>query len=268
MSQETATEEQQPMELTWPDSVDIQLDLPSKKTLLLPSVNSNETLSAIRQALADFQESAFLTAFHWELTSLETIDGEIIPVPREDNAHLCSDFSELNQFLQPGVKKIRLEVVQDNYDVKKLRQHVKRTKDIFQRPYLISALPKEKKEQGNGPATESEVKTNEVSEAVTRSKWEPLPKIDKLLEPVQLGQFYDKVFNFVQKIKPDVKLPTLEPLSSVVKNVFVSGWNPVPAFRKIQGDLLYIEVSLATEGTVYITGTARYELFWFNYFFY
>jgi hypothetical protein len=47
------------------------------------------------------------------------------------------------------------------------------------------------------------------------------------------------------------------PLKNVVKGVSFSGWNPPPSNRRMQGDLSYLEVILATEGTVYITATVQ-----------
>jgi protein TIF31 len=249
-NQETEETQQQVAQDLWPDVVDLIIELPGNKKIVLPEVSSGETLSAIRQALADFQETAFITSFKWELKGMVDIQGNQVEVAQE----FLNDFTELNTFLQPNIKSCLFKIAEEQYDVKKVKAHVKRLKDISRRNFLISAAPKDaKKDKKSGPETnETEEKT-----AKKESKLEPLPKFEKLLEPSLLGNFFQKVF--AEPGKPADNKPAVasEPLNSVIKSVFVSGWNPPPSNRRLQGDLLYVEVVLANEGTVYLTATSR-----------
>jgi len=44
-------------------------------------------------------------------------------------------------------------------------------------------------------------------------------------------------------------------LSDCIKSVSLSGWNPPPGYRKVQGDLFYIEIVTAAEGSFHVTAT-------------
>eukprot|EP00599_Poterioochromonas_sp_BG-1_P000544 CAMPEP_0173137880 /NCGR_PEP_ID=MMETSP1105-20130129/3356_1 /TAXON_ID=2985 /ORGANISM="Ochromonas sp., Strain BG-1" /LENGTH=1420 /DNA_ID=CAMNT_0014050365 /DNA_START=191 /DNA_END=4453 /DNA_ORIENTATION=- len=253
----TAAEE--PVVDNWPENVDLIIELPGNRSIVLPEVSSGETLHAIRQALADFQETAFLTSFKWELLALEEVDGTKI----EKSQDFVNDFSELNNFLQPNVKKCHLKITEEPYDAKKVRSHVKRLKDTTTRAYLVSAAAKDAKESAteekgddDEQAAAASGEEKEKSKKAAETKAEPLPKFEKLHDPLQISDFYSKAFITSNKSSP-TETNKAEPLNSVVKSVFVSGWNPPPSNRRIQGDLMYLEVVLASEGTVYITATAR-----------
>lgn len=250
---------EEPVVDNWPENVDLIIELPGNRSIVLPEVSSGETLHAIRQALADFQETAFLTSFKWELLALEEVDGTKI----EKSQDFVNDFSELNNFLQPNVKKCHLKITEEPYDAKKVRSHVKRLKDTTTRAYLVSAAAKDAKanaaeEKGDDDeqAAAASGEEKEKSKKAAETKAEPLPKFEKLHDPLQISDFYSKAFITSNKSTP-AETNKAEPLNSVVKNVFVSGWNPPPSNRRIQGDLMYLEVVLASEGTVYITATAR-----------
>jgi HD superfamily phosphohydrolase len=245
-------ENEQPVLNDWPEVVDLFIELPGKKKIALPDVSSSETLNAIRQALADFQETAFLTSFKWELKSLQDNEGNEV----NKTSDVCNDFAELNAFLQPNIRTCTLRVVEDQYDVKKVKTHIKRLKDISQRTFLVSATPKDSKNKEERPESEEEV-VSKNNKAAKTEKTEPLPKLEKIIKPVHLGEYSEMIFRDPVPSKTTESKVTSQPLSNVIKSAYVSGWNAPPAHRRLQGDLLYIEVSLASEGTVYLTATAR-----------
>jgi protein TIF31 len=270
-------------EQIWPENVDVVIQLPGhggKKTIVLPDVSSSETLSAIRQALGDFQETAFLTAFKWELKYLIDINGNKIDKSQE----VINDFTELNSFLESTAKKCYFELSEDSYDTRKVRNHIKRFKDIINRSFLVSASPKDQKKSGNkdgNDASRDRLTSNDSDELVHQelsqlnlkekkdsskskngqSEKTPtdLPKFEQSIQSPSLGNFFEKAFvstNTHHK-SPSSSTPSVELLSNVIKSVFISGWNPPPSYRRLQGDLLYIEVSLGSEGTLYLTATSK-----------
>jgi len=239
----TNIEENKALAEEWPETVDLVVNLPSKASIFLPSVSSAETLNALRQALADFQETAFITAFKWSVVKFEDGEGNTIASDPVD----CNDYTEISALLKPQVRKVVLEVVPDSYDVKKVRLHVKRLRDTINRPYLVAASPKDE----ISPATDAEEETTVAKKKSDNA----LPKVESLLESAQLGNYFNESFQVSGKDFPQsIQKPTL---TSAIKGVFLSGWNPAPAARRIQGDLAYVEVTLGTEGTIYVTATAR-----------
>lgn len=228
----------------WPEIVDLVINLPSKNSIVLPSVSTSDTLNALRQTLCDFQETAFLTAFKWSLAKLEDSTGN--DIPHEEGE--VNDFTELAALVKPGVRKVVLEAIHDTYDLKKVRTHVKRLRDTINSTFLLSASP-----SNQTPATEEE--------PIEKKKENTIPKVDSLSEVPQLGSYFSESFQVAGKDFPQTIQKSA--LTGAVKGVFLSGWNPAPATRRIQGDLAYVEVTLATEGTIYVTASARYILIFF-----
>ena len=230
----------------WPEVVDVELHLPTKQIAFLPAVNANETLVSIRQALAEFQETAFFTCFKWKFRHILNSDNQVIPKEVVGDA---LEFSELSAFLESSAKKVVFDLVADLYDAKKVKLHVKRVRDIVNRQFLLSAAPS---------AYEAANRISEgytgVDESKSLNEKVSIPKVDQLPETA-IGSF------FQETLKTDVSKTALEPvqlpLAGVIKSIFISGWNPIPSYRRLQGDLLYIEVVFVTEGTFYITATSR-----------
>lgn len=235
----------QPQELPV-EVVDVHLVLPTKKTIILPAVSVGETFTAIRQALGEFQETAFLTCFTWKFLSAKDAEGNILEV--ENTA--CSEYSELSSFVGPTTKVCTFELLEDKYDVNKARAHIKRFHSVISRPYLLTADAKLSGE--NGPETED--KTSNGADALKNA----MPKIVDLLQTPDLNKYFNtSLTGSFEKVSALSENTTGAPLAEAIKNVAISGWNPVPMQRRLRGDLLYIEVVLANEGTVYITATSQ-----------
>jgi hypothetical protein len=82
--------------------------------------------------------------------------------------------------------------------------------------------------------THTTVSTTNVS--VVRA---PLPTIKEIFAKPLLGSFFtESLLNTVSASPPS----SAKSLSQCVKSASLSGWNPPPPARRIQGDLLYIEV--------------------------
>jgi protein TIF31 len=237
-------EQQQQSDDVWPEVVDLEIHLPSGQTVVLPSVNVTENLTSVRQALAEFQETAFLTCFSWKLRAVLDADGaELL----SSSSLEVVEFAELNSLVADvQARTLVLEVVPGHYDVKQARLHVKRLHDTLSRPFLLSAARQ----------VDESVPTASASAAVSGSvaAAAALPSLDQL-PAADLSLFFDRVFQ--SDTTATARAAPVSALSGAIKSVALSGYSPVPAQRRLQGDLLYVEVSLASEGSVCITATAR-----------
>jgi hypothetical protein len=117
-----------------PEFVDLKIVVQDTE-LFLSSVHSSETLHAIKQVLSDFQESAFLTCFHLSFMHYIDLDGKVV----QSYVAEYGDYSVLNTFLEDLTKVAVFKVVNDLYDSKQIRIHVKRFRDICSRSHLVSA---------------------------------------------------------------------------------------------------------------------------------
>lgn len=87
---------------------------------------------------------------------------------------------------------------------------------------------------------------SEVSSTVKKAmqKNKALPSETELFSPLSLQNFYRQTLLRVGSAQGGAKSTDISEgkvPSQCVKSVSASGWNPPPAFRKTQGDLLYIE---------------------------
>eukprot|EP01039_Chlorochromonas_danica_P005330 gene5330-5865_t len=249
-------------ENTIPEVVDLRLILSNKKTVVLPGVASGETFNAVRQALGEFQETAFTTCFTWKFVSAEDSEGNKLDVENTS----CNEYSEINAFLSPTTKVCTFELIEDTYDANKARLHLKRFHDVVGRPYLISADSKAANDSKDADAENEEETNNAVEEKAgnkkgqksEQAKAEVPPNFASIVRPAELGQYFNEALSgSYEKVAVQLQSYYPAPLSEVIKNVSLSGWNPVPTGRKTRGDLLYIEVVLANEGTVYVTATPK-----------
>lgn len=234
-----------------PAVVDVQVRLPNKTVISIPSVYAGENLAALRQILLEYQESAAFTNYNLKLRKLINQQGETTEV---DVA--CNDFTELGNFVEPTVATCVFDVVTAEYNVKKVQDQIKRTNEIMQNP------PSTKGSVGGSAASDSKGKkkadatAQPSAEAKSSTAAPTLLKTDDLFKPIELGNFYGEVLfrtGNVETVTKSSRMPANKALLEGVKSIFASGWNPVPPQRKLRGDLLYIEVVTANEGTLYIT---------------
>lgn len=225
-------------------TVDVKIIVSKGKEIILPQVHTGETVHAIKQVLADFQETAVYTAFH--LVVKHVVDTE-----KQKHEYTGSDYGDytvIGNFLEANSKELVFTIQFDTYDVKKVKFHVDRLRDVCNRSHIPSGITKK--------TSDEEPATNDDAPKKAESKF--VPKLEDVVDSVKLDKYFKEVLcldNNKTAFNPDFdKLP----LKNVIKSVYMSGWNPVPAQRKLQGDLMYLEVVLATEGTIHVTCTNRY----------
>lgn len=256
-----------------PETVGLRILCGENRELYLPQVNTGETLHAIKAVLADFQETVFITAFHLEFRySVDENSNHI-----EKSVSEYGDYSVLSTFADIGIKECVFAIELDAYDLKQLRFHVKRIRDLCLRSHLSSIQLRRQSvgnaqengsERDHNPATDSEGESSgEV--AVPMSKKAKLqnseetssvdiPRMDAVLQGTTLQQYLLESLCLTPSKVSSYQAQDAVTLRHVIKSVHFSGWNPPPAHRKMQGDLLYLEVILSTEGTLFITCTSRF----------
>jgi protein TIF31 len=227
--------------------VDIEVRLPTGNSIEINGVVSNESLSSIKLNLIDFQETAFYSSYRLQLRESIDAEGNKFEMPVDSN-----EFVELAVYLTPNIKKCVMDVVYEDYDVKKVRTQVKRTREAIAFPPQSRSFTATEVAQPvvqvKAPLSEKAIQ-NQLKEKIRNA----LPKSDSFLDPLDLGSFYQETLLRTGKI---IETPG-KALSDVVKSITVSGWNPPPPARKMQGDLLYLEVATASEGTFHLTANAR-----------
>lgn len=227
--------------------VDVKITLPDNTVVLIPGVYIGENLATFKQILLDYQECAAFTCYSLRLRSLIAADGSNSEVDIE-----CNEFTELSTLLEPTTTACTFELVPGEYNLKKVQDQLKRVNEILANPPTtkgtVSTQPKKDDKAGRGADSKSTAQSA------------ALPKTDDLFKPIEFSNFYGEVLyrtGNVDKVSKSGRMPTSKPLADAVRSVFASGWNPVPPQRKVRGDLLYIEVVTANEGTIYITAMPR-----------
>lgn len=168
--------------------------------------------------------------------STETV--EVIPTIvtgsiDEEKAPIHDDIKEPLTEVKTGESTIVVEVQEGEIGVKGTRgsliQLAAETAAIKDDLEVLNV----NKESVDAKLTHATVSTPNVS--VVRA---PLPTIKEIFSKPQLGSFFtESLLNTVSPCPP-----TTKSLSQCVKSASLSGWNPPPPTRRIQGDLLYIEV--------------------------
>lgn len=180
-------------------------------TLLIPNghkislqVTLNDSVQEVRQYLYETVETGYMTSYHLEL------DGVLV-----------SDYVELAELVPLGLKDGSvMRVVEDPYDERSARSHLKRLREIF------TLEPASRR-------TESP----SVFSAITNGVLVPSGGVPDDFQPAKLQ-------NFLASIPPNRK---------GVKQLSYSGWNPSRGNRRLQGDLFYLDVETLEGESVVVT---------------
>lgn len=211
-------------------------------------VQLGDTLDVIRLNLQQIKETCCLTNYSLALCCK---NGEVITI---------IDFVEMGVYLEeqePTVQNERvqgqhallcLELVHDDYDAKRAKDHMKRVREVILFPENLHE------------STEGE---DDNDEHAISTGFE-CPTEEELFKKVDLSQFYQEVLMKVAKVDTAVanvsgapsagsatsarKLP-----SDCIKSIALSGWSPPPSDRRMAGDLLYIEATTVDSGILQIT---------------
>jgi protein TIF31 len=250
------TEEPETTEETGVSSVvDVKITLPNKTVVLIPSVYVAESLASFKQILMDYQECAAFTCYSLHLRELVNSDGTKAAA---DVA--CTEYTELSTLVEPTTVGCNFDLIPGEYNLKRVQDQLKRTNEIFTSPPTTKGAVAVEAASKKGADSAAPAGKADAKPAASADQAKALPKFEDVFKSAEFANFYGEVLYRTGKVEAVAKagrVPSSKPIADAVKSVFPSGWNPPPPQRKVRGDLLYIEVVTANEGTIYITAVPR-----------
>ncbi|KAJ1658234.1 Intracellular distribution of mitochondria [Dispira simplex] len=271
----TSTEEANSPASPEQQALTLSVKIPDGQVLTLLAAPS-ETVGDIKQNIIESPESCMHSCFHL------TLNGEKL-----------NEFAELGSVegLQDGGE---LVLVQDLYTGREVRAHVNRLRDLLIGPYkpavyslgvdagasIFHSLPGVTKDTPTSPT--SDETSNEVDPAKRPGKGgkkgkagpkggsdqvngkpsskSAAKKKNKKKDTEEVSPAVQHVFNkFDTSLLPLSKYfprnyHRSRQVPQCLTSLSVSGWNPVPQYRRLQGDLLYIVVTTLEGTSFHITG--------------
>ncbi|CAK9154903.1 unnamed protein product [Ilex paraguariensis] len=188
-------------------------------------LSPGDSVMDVRQFLLDAPETCFFTCYD---LLLRTKDGSV---------HHLEDYNEISEVADITTGDCSVEMVAALYDDRSIRAHVQRTRELLSLTSLHSSLSTSLALQHETELTASANSGDPVKVEV--------PELDSL-------GFMDDVSGSLTNL---LSLPSKE--IKCVESVVFSSFNPPPSYRRLSGDLIYLDV-VTLEGNKYcITGTTR-----------
>lgn len=188
-------------------------------------LSPGDSVMDVRQFLLDAPETCFVTCYD---LLLHTKDGSI---------HHLEDYNEISEVADVTAGDCFLEMVAAFYDDRSIRAHVHRTRELLSLSTLHSSL-------STYLALEHEMGQSTSGNTAETSK-------NEIAELENLG-FMDNVPSSLSNLF----LPASKEIQCVESIVF-SSFNPPPSYRRLSGDLIYLDV-VTLDGNKYcITGTTK-----------
>ncbi|XP_027357190.1 clustered mitochondria protein-like [Abrus precatorius] len=187
---------------------------------------SGDAVVDIKQFLMDSKDTCFVTSY------------ELILHTKDGRTHLLEDHNVISEVAEITSGDFSFEMVPALYDDKSIRLHVRRTKELL----TLSNIPASS--LSFSLALENEKEQSKVANFGDAMKNE-VPELDGL-------GYLEDVSGFLGNLLPS-------PLKDVkcVESIMFSSFNPPPSFRRLVGDLIYLDV-ITLEGNEFcITGSTR-----------
>ncbi|PON86259.1 N-terminal acetyltransferase A, auxiliary subunit [Trema orientale] len=187
-------------------------------------LNPGDSVMDVRQFLLDAPETCFFTCYD---LLLHTKDGF---------THHLEDFNEISEVADITTGGCSLEMVPALYDDRSVRAHVYRTRELLSLSSLHASL-------STSLALQHEMTQNKTSPG-------EVPELDGLgfMEDVS-GSLSNLLSSATKEIK-------------CVESIVFSSFNPPPSYRRLVGDLIYLDVVTLEGNKFCITGTTK--LFYVN----
>nr|GEU47496.1 clustered mitochondria protein [Tanacetum cinerariifolium] len=186
-------------------------------------LSPSDSVMDVRQFLLDAPETCFFTCYD---LLLHTKDG---------SSHHLEDYHEISEVADITTGDCSLEMIAALYDDRSIRAHVHRTRELLSLSTLHSSL-------STSLALQHESNQNAASKSEDATKSE-------VLELENLGFMEDvsgSLSNLLSSPSKEIKC---------VESIVFSSFNPPPSYRRLVGDLIYLDV-VTLEGSKYcITGT-------------
>lgn len=188
-------------------------------------LSPGDSVMDVRQFLLDAPETCFFTCYD---LLLHTKDGSV---------HQLEDYNEISEVADITTGDCFLEMVAALYDDRSIRAHVHRTRELLSLSTLHSSL-------STSLALQHETGKSTPANSGDSAKTE-VPELDSL------GFMEDEtgsLTNLLSSPSEEIKC---------VESIVFSSLNPPPSYRRLVGDLIYLDV-ITLEGNKFcITGTTK-----------
>ncbi|XP_024982819.1 clustered mitochondria protein isoform X1 [Cynara cardunculus var. scolymus] len=186
-------------------------------------LSPSDSVMDVRQFLLDAPETCFFTCYD---LLLHTKDG---------STHHLEDYHEISEVADITAGDCSLEMIAALYDDRSIRAHVHRTRELLSLSTLHSSL------------STSLALQHELGQNATANSGDPAKT--EVLELENLGFMEDvsgSLSNLLSSPSKEIKC---------VESIVFSSFNPPPSYRRLVGDLIYLDV-ITLEGSKFcITGT-------------
>uniref|UniRef100_A0A2N9H0C0 Clu domain-containing protein n=1 Tax=Fagus sylvatica TaxID=28930 RepID=A0A2N9H0C0_FAGSY len=188
-------------------------------------LNPGDSVMDIRQFLLDAPETCYFTCYD---LLLHTKDG---------STHHLEDFNEILEVADITTGGCSLEMVPALYDDRSIRAHVHRTRELLSLSTLHASL-------STSLALQYETTQNKASSPGDTAKIE-VPELDGLgfMEDIA-----GSLSNLLSSSSKEIKC---------VESIVFSSFNPPPSYRRLVGDLIYLDVVTLEGNKFCITGTTK-----------
>jgi hypothetical protein len=216
-------------------SILIEILVPNLEgAIQIPAFSTAETLFSVKQILQDFYETAHFTCYILEMHSLIDSNG-IVEVPTQT----LDEMREIKEYVLPTTVCCRLKMVPEPYNLKRIKQQVKKTRDLVLHPPTARGITG----KTNTPKASSQATIEMPTEEVQQ-------------QSIALQYYFKETLLRVGSVDR-MTVENANILLEHVKYLSASGWNPPPKHRQLQGDLFYVEVVTQAEGSLYITANRK-----------
>ncbi|KAF1866253.1 hypothetical protein Lal_00024256 [Lupinus albus] len=188
-------------------------------------LNPGDSVMDIRQFLLDASETCFVTCYG---LLLHTKDGSI---------HHLEDYNEISEVADITTGGCSLEMVPALYDDRSSRTHVFRTRELLSLSNLHASL-------STSLALQNEAAQNKSANSGDTLKPE-VPELDGL--------------GYMEDVSGSLGNLLSSPLkdSKCVESIVFSSFNPPPSYRRLVGDLIYLDVVTLEGNKFCITGSTK-----------
>ncbi|XP_057521478.1 clustered mitochondria protein isoform X2 [Amaranthus tricolor] len=187
-------------------------------------LNPGDSVMDVRHFLLDAPETCFYTCYD---LLLHTKNGVI---------HHLEDFNEILEVADITSGDCSLEMVPAYYDDRSVRAHVHRTRELLSLSTLHASL-------STSLALQHETSRSSSDNTQESVKIE-VPELDGFGVMEDVTGSMNKLFSSSKEIK-------------CVESIVFSSFNPPPSYRRLVGDLIYLDVKTLEGGHFCITGTTR-----------
>ncbi|KAH9621361.1 hypothetical protein KSS87_005683 [Heliosperma pusillum] len=188
------------------------------------ALNPGDSVMDVRQFLLDAPETCFFTCYD---LLLHTKDGAV---------HSLEDYNEISEVADITTGDCSLEMVSAYYDDRSVRFHVHRTRELLSASTLHASVSTSLALEHEKLRSTSETKQDSIN---------AVPEMDGFGYMEDVTSCFSKLFSSSSK---EIKC---------IESLVFSSLNPPPTYRRLVGDLIYLDVITLEGSNFCVTGTTQ-----------